>query len=80
MIAKTLQRSPSTISRELHRGMTTQIGINHKESQIYFAETGQAVSQNRRELSHAIGMLAKSPEFFAELNSGSSSTPHEYTV
>lgn len=80
MIAKTLQRSPSTISRELHRGMTTQIGINHKESQIYFAETGQAVSQNRRELSHAIGMLAKSPEFFAELIPALRARPRIHSV
>ncbi|KRN77660.1 integrase catalytic subunit [Lentilactobacillus parabuchneri] len=43
-IAQALHRNPSTISRELKRGTTTQINAStHIFEQSYLAETGEAI-------------------------------------
>ena len=48
-IAKALHRNPSTISRELRRGTTTQINANTRIfEQSYLAETGEAVYRKHR--------------------------------
>ena len=48
-IAKVLHRDPSTISRELRRGTTTQINANTRIfEQSYLAETGEAVYRKHR--------------------------------
>lgn len=41
LIARELHRNPSTISRELKRGMVRQINANHKPFKAYFADTAQ---------------------------------------
>lgn len=46
--ARELQRSPSTISRELKRGTVHQIGTNHKPFKAYFADTAQIIHDNQR--------------------------------
>ena len=48
-IASQLQRNPSTISREIQRGTTTQRRYDRSTYQAYFPETGQAVYVRRRE-------------------------------
>mgnify|MGYP002397285528 FL=1 len=80
MIAEIVRRSPSTISRELRRGLTTQIGPNHKSYQAYFAETGQAIRKKQRANSRPIGMLAKSPQFFAKLTVALRQRPRVHSV
>ncbi|MQM60164.1 helix-turn-helix domain-containing protein, partial [Lentilactobacillus buchneri] len=48
-IAKTLHRNPSTISRELKRGTTTQLNASTRIfEQSYLAETGEAVYRKHR--------------------------------
>ncbi|WP_156656227.1 helix-turn-helix domain-containing protein, partial [Secundilactobacillus malefermentans] len=48
-IAKTLHRNPSTISRELKRGTTTQFNASTRIfEQSYLAETGEAVYRKHR--------------------------------
>lgn len=47
-IAKKLKRSPSTISREIRRGTTTQLRTNLTTYEEYFPETGQAVYEKNR--------------------------------
>ena len=48
-IASRLHRSPSTISRELKRGLTTQIDSQkHRSYQGYFAERGAAYYREQR--------------------------------
>jgi len=47
-IAKRLNRSPSTISREIKRGTTTQFNYDLSTYEQYFPETGQAVYEKNR--------------------------------
>lgn len=48
-IAQALHRNPSTISRELKRGTTTQINAStHIFEQSYLAETGEAIYRKHR--------------------------------
>jgi len=47
-IAKKLGRSPSTISREIKRGTTTQMRSDLSTYEEYFPETGQAVYEKNR--------------------------------
>lgn len=49
-IAKKLGRSPSTISREIKRGTTTQRRSDLSTYEKYFPETGQAVYEKSYEL------------------------------
>lgn len=67
-IAKKLGRSPSTISREIRRGTTTQKRTDLSLYKQYFPETGQAVYEKNRMKCGAKYKLAKVEEFikFAE--------------
>lgn len=67
-IARKLARSPSTISREIRRGTTTQLGRNLATYQAYFPETGQAVYEKHRSYCGARCMAALAEPFlsFAE--------------
>ncbi|SFE36010.1 Helix-turn-helix domain-containing protein, partial [Thermoanaerobacter thermohydrosulfuricus] len=47
-IAKKLNRSPSTISREIKRGTTTQLRSDLSSYTSYFPETGQAIYEKNR--------------------------------
>ncbi|GEP20408.1 IS30 family transposase [Pediococcus argentinicus] len=79
-IATKLQRSPSTISRELRRGTTSQMstyGVYHKH---YFADTGKAVYQKNRSHCHAIGMMAKSQLFMQLLEKALKAQPRTDSV
>ena len=52
-IASRLHRSPSTISRELKRGLTTQIDSQkHRSYQGYFADRGAAYYREQRAKCH----------------------------
>ena len=66
-IAELLDRSKSTVSREIKRGTTTQLKqVNGytQEVEVYFAETGQAVYDKNREKSQSKGQKAYSQKFW----------------
>ncbi|MBU7482302.1 helix-turn-helix domain-containing protein, partial [Lactiplantibacillus pentosus] len=63
-IAKKLHRDRSTITRELNRGATRQIGANHKPYHVYYAETAQILHGDRRAACHAVSWTDKAPKFF----------------
>lgn len=69
-IARLLDRNPSTISREIKRGTTTQIknidGYNRK-IEVYYADTGQAVYDKNRARSQSKGLNAFSQNFWNSL-------------
>ncbi|WP_058484826.1 IS30 family transposase [Defluviitalea phaphyphila] len=67
-IAKKLGRSPSTISREIRRGTTTQLRSDLSSYKQYFPETGQAVYEKNRRNCGAKYKLAQVQKFikFAE--------------
>jgi IS30 family transposase len=67
-IAHQLQRSPSTISRDIQRGTTTQLRSGRMAYQRYFPETGQAVYANHRMNSRKAGKQQSAANFlhFAE--------------
>lgn len=79
-IAQQLNRSPSTISRELKRGTTTQIGMNHKIYAHYFAETGQSVYEKNRRNCHANSLLVSCSEFFTQLVSELKHRPRTHSI
>lgn len=57
-IAVIIHRSPSTISREIKRGTTSQIASqSHCTYRTYFAETGEAVYQRNRLKCHYDGLF-----------------------
>ncbi|WP_457952073.1 IS30 family transposase [Lactiplantibacillus pentosus] len=63
-IAKKLHHDRSTITRELQRNTTRQIGANHKPYQAYYTETAQILHNDRRAACHAVSWTDKAPEFF----------------
>lgn len=79
-IAKKLHRDRSTITRELKRGATRQIGANHKPYHPYYAETAQILYADRRAACHAVSWTDKAPEFFDYLTSELHKKPREQSV
>jgi len=67
-IARKLGRSPSTISREIRRGTTTQMRTDLSTYKQYFPETGQAVYEKNRRNCGAKCKLVQVEDFikFAE--------------
>jgi IS30 family transposase len=67
-IAKQLQRSPSTVCREIRRGTTAQLRTGRIPYQSYFPETGQAVYTKHRVNSRKTGKQYLASNFlnFAE--------------
>jgi IS30 family transposase len=67
-IAKQLQRSPSTVCREIRRGTTAQLRTGRIPYQGYFPETGQAVYTKHRANSRKTGKQYLASHFlnFAE--------------
>lgn len=67
-IAKVLGRSVSTISREVKKGTTTQLGYDLTTYEAYFPETGQAIYEKNRAACGAKSKLAQVEKFlqFAE--------------
>jgi IS30 family transposase len=67
-IAKQLQRSPSTVCREIRRGTTAQLRTGRIPYQSYFPETGQAVYEKHRINSRKTGKQYLASKFlrFAE--------------
>ncbi|EGD50945.1 hypothetical protein TheetDRAFT_2238 [Thermoanaerobacter ethanolicus JW 200] len=47
ILLKKLNRSPSTISREIKRGTTTQLRSDLSSYTSYFPETGQAIYEKK---------------------------------
>lgn len=68
-IAKKLGRSPSTISREIKRGTTSQLKSDLSSYKSYFPETGQAVYEKNRSNCGAKIKIAQAEAFikYAEL-------------
>ena len=62
-IAKKLNRSPSTISREIKRGTTTQLRSDLSSYTSYFPETGQAIYEKNRSNCGAKFKVAKAEDF-----------------
>ena len=62
-IARILGRSPSTISREIKRGTTTQLRSNLTTYSAYFPETGQAVYEKHRSQCGAKSKVAQVEDF-----------------
>ncbi len=65
-----------TVLNELRRGMTTQIGPNHRRFQAYFAETGQAVYERHRRHCGRRLKLATASAFMAYAERKMQSTAH----
>jgi transposase, IS30 family len=67
-IAKQLQRSPSTVCREIRRGTVAQLRTGRIPYQSYFPETGQAVYTKHRVNSRKTGKQYRASKFlnFAE--------------
>lgn len=67
-IAAQINRSPSTVSRELKRGTTTQMRSDLTTYECYFPETGQAVYEKNRKNCGRKGKLTAAKKFieFAE--------------
>ena len=63
-IARELHRSPSTISRELHRGTVKQRDTNYLFFTNYYADAGQAVYEKHRSHCHSKGLLKPCKYFF----------------
>lgn len=63
-IFRRLKRNVSTISREVKRGKTVQIGPNHTCRKFYFAETEQVIYERHRSAYQAISWIVKAPKFF----------------
>ncbi|MDU5751142.1 MAG: helix-turn-helix domain-containing protein, partial [Limosilactobacillus fermentum] len=63
-IARELNRSRSTISREITRGSVLQRISGHKVALIYFADTAAYLHAQRRERCRPKTMLEKNPEFY----------------
>jgi transposase, IS30 family len=68
-IARQLKRSPSTVCREIQRGMTAQLRTGRIPYQSYFPETGQAVYVKNRINSRKTGKqyLASTFLHYAEI-------------
>ncbi|MCT3302416.1 hypothetical protein C6Y11_10665 [Lactiplantibacillus pentosus] len=79
-IATKLHRDRSTITRELQRNTTRQIGANHKPYQAYYAETAQILHNDRRAACHAVSWTDKAPEFFDYLTSELHKNPRTQSV
>ena len=62
-IAKVLGRAPSTISREIRRGTTTQLRSDLTTYKTYFPETSQAVYEKNRKNCGCKYKLAEAEEF-----------------
>lgn len=67
IIAGALNRSPSTISRELQRGVVDQMDSHHRIHPVYFADAAQRKHEEARVNSHANGLLERCAYFFKEL-------------
>lgn len=80
-IASRLHRSPSTISRELKRGLTTQIDSQkHRSYQGYFAERGAAYYREQRAKCHPKGLLQRAAVFFKSLPKALKAKPRVFSV
>lgn len=79
-IAKKLHRDRSTITRELKRGATRQVGANHKPYHPYYAETAQILHVDRRAACHAVSWTDKAPELFDYLTSELHKKPRTQSV
>lgn len=80
-IASRLHRSPSTISRELKRGLTTQIDSQkHRSYQGYFAERGAAYYREQRAKCHPKGLLQRAAVFFKSLPKAFKAKPRVFSV
>ncbi|PIO82097.1 IS30 family transposase [Pediococcus damnosus] len=63
-IARELHRSPSTISRELHRGTVKQRDTNYLFFTNYYADAGQAIYEKNHSHCHSKGLLRPCKFFF----------------
>ncbi|WP_121978999.1 IS30 family transposase, partial [Lentilactobacillus raoultii] len=80
-IASQLHRSPSTISRELKRGLTTQIDSQkHCSYEGYFAERGAANYREQRAKCHPRGLLQRAAVFFKSLPKALKAKPRVFSV
>lgn len=66
-IARELHRSPSTISREIHRGTVKQRKSNYLFFTDYYADAGQAIYEKHRSHCHSKGLLKPCSYFFNRL-------------
>lgn len=67
MMARMLERSPSTIINEIKRGTVKQMKTGGRIVEKYFADAGQRVYLNNRKRSIAKGIEKYSAAFFAAL-------------
>ncbi|WP_270235932.1 IS30 family transposase [Lacticaseibacillus suilingensis] len=79
-IAMCLHRSPSTISRELHRGSVDQMDANRQIHSAYFADSAQRKHADMRLNSHAKGLLARCDYFFKVLVLALKQRPRVHSV
>ena len=81
LITRPIHRSPSTISRELKRGLTTQIDSQkHRSYQGYFAERGAAYYREQRAKCHPKGLLQRAAVFFKSLPKALKAKPRVFSV
>ncbi|WP_439425787.1 IS30 family transposase [Oenococcus alcoholitolerans] len=79
-IARELNRSRSTISREITRGSVLQRIPGHKVALIYFADTAAYLHAQRRERCRPKTMLEKNPEFYAACAAAIKQRPRVHSV
>lgn len=82
-MAKELNVSQSTVSRELRRGRTRQMASNRTYYDRYLADAGSRVYRENRQLCHAKDFHKYSENFFKELPTAILSTkqkPREHSV
>ena len=79
-IARELNRSRSTISREITRGSVLQRIPGHKVALIYFADTAAYLHAQRRERCRPKTMLKKNPEFYAACAAAIKQRPRVHSV
>ena len=79
-IADQLGRSLSTISRELHRGLTRQLDTNYQPYHVYYADHGQIVYQQHRAHCHRQSLLKRDWLFFKMLVNALKQRPRIHSV
>lgn len=79
-IARTIQRSPSTVSREIKRGTTRQLNSDYLPFYAYFAQTGQSIYAKHRANCHSKGLLGKCQLFFDMLQKALKQRPRMDSV
>lgn len=79
-IARRLNRNKSTISREIRRGTTIQLGPKRRPYHKYLADTGEAIYHRNRSACHPQTRFEQCPDFYEQLAAALRQRPRIYSV